>query len=35
MISTAAGKWANYTNADYMHALAARKLQIKIGNPST
>ena len=22
----------NYTNADYLHALAARKLQIKIGN---
>ena len=37
MISTVAGKWSNYTNADYLCALAAtgRKLQIKIGNPST
>ena len=25
---------SSYSNTDYLHALAARKLQIKIGNPT-
>ena len=32
LISTVADNKSNYINADYLHALGARKLQIKIGN---
>ena len=34
LINTVANIKSNYTNADYVHDLAARKLQIKIGNPT-
>ena len=32
LINTVTNNKSNYTKADYLHALAARKLQIKIGN---
>ena len=32
LINTVTNNKLNYTNADYLHALVARKLQIKIGN---
>ena len=34
LINTVANIKSNYTNADYLHDLAAKKLQIKIGNPT-
>ena len=33
-VSTMADNKSSYSNTDYLHALAARKLQIKIGNPT-
>jgi hypothetical protein len=35
MVNTVAQNKAKYTNADYLNALQARQLQIKIGRPST
>ena len=35
MVNTVAGNQSKYTNGDYLHAVATRKLQIKIGYPST
>ena len=35
MVNTVVGNQSKYTNDDYLHAVAARKLQVKIGNPST
>ena len=34
MVNMVAGNWSKYTNTDYLHAVATRKLQIKIGNLS-
>ena len=33
-MNTVADNKSSYSNTDYLHALAARKLQIKIGNPT-
>ena len=35
MVNTVATNKSKYTNADYLMAIAAHKLQVKIGNPST
>jgi hypothetical protein len=35
MINTVADNRSNYTNQDYLNAIKARELQIKIGRPST
>ena len=35
MMNTGADHHSNYTNADYLCALAVRKLQVKIGDPTT
>jgi hypothetical protein len=35
MVNTVAANNGNYTNADYLKAVRARELQIKIGRPST
>ena len=35
MVNTVAANKSKYTNADYLKAIAACKLQVKIGNPST
>jgi hypothetical protein len=35
MVNTVAANKSNYTNADYLKAVSARELQIKIGRPST
>ena len=33
-VNSVADNKSSYSNTDYLHALAARKLQIKIGNPT-
>ena len=33
-VNTVADNKSSYSNTDYLRALAARKLQIKIGNPT-
>ena len=33
-VNTVADNNSNYSNTDYLRALAARNLQIKIGNPT-
>ena len=33
-VNTMADNKSSYSNTDYLHALAAGKLQIKIGNPT-
>jgi hypothetical protein len=35
MVNTIADNKGNYTNDDYLRALCARELQVKIGHPST
>jgi hypothetical protein len=35
MVNTVADNKVNYTNEDYLKAVCARELQIKIGHPST
>ena len=34
LVNMVADNKSSYTNADYLQALATRKLQIKIGNPT-